>query len=146
MGFISLCYFVYDIYKLSWLKHISPLHEDEKSSSPRFQALGLMAEDVSEICLHHPVAVKYVDIKWRKRGFKYIIALILQTLLFHVCLMVYTTRVIGVVDSRTEIRRKYWRIAWRHVSIFLYELKNRKPVTASTLLNYSSYRSTCMRK
>ena len=66
-----------------------------------------MAEKTSEVCLRHPVAVKYVDIKWRKRGFKYTIGLILLTLIFHICLMIYTTRVIGVVNKRTELRRKY---------------------------------------
>ena len=67
----------------------------------------MMAENVSEIGLCHPVAVKYVDKKWRKRGFKVTLALILATLLFHICLMIYTTRVIGVVNRHHERRGKY---------------------------------------
>ena len=63
-----------------------------------------MVENVSGIGLCHPVVVKYVDIKWRKRGFKYTIALIFWTLLFHICLMVYTTRVIGVVKKYEETK------------------------------------------
>ncbi len=81
--------------------------QDMKGSCPRFEALNLMAENTCEICLRHPVAVKYVDIKWRKRGFKYTMALILLTLLFHICLMVYTTQVIGVVNKRRKYLQFY---------------------------------------
>ena len=65
-----------------------------------------MAQNGSEIGLCHPAVVKYVDRKWRKRGFKYTLALILTTLLFHVYLMVYTTQVIGVVKRHREQRGK----------------------------------------
>ena len=83
------------------------IYKDEKDTCPRFEALDMMAESLSEIGLCHPVVVKYVDIKWRKRGFKYTLALILMTLVFHVCLMIYTTRVIGVVKSHKERRGKH---------------------------------------
>ena len=76
--------------------------QDKKGGCSRFEALDLMAETECQICLRHPVAVKYVDIKWRKRGFKFTVALILLTLLFHICLMLYTTRVIGVVNERRK--------------------------------------------
>ena len=66
-----------------------------------------MAENVCEIGLRHPVVVKYVDKKWRKRGFKVTLALILATLLFHICLMIYTTRVIGVVNRHRERSGKF---------------------------------------
>jgi hypothetical protein len=69
-----------------------------------------MAEKTCEVCLRHPVAVGETRIRGnelRERGFKYTIGLILLTLIFHMCLMIYTTRVIGVVNKRTELRRKY---------------------------------------
>lgn len=66
-----------------------------------------MVENESEICLRHPVAVKYVDRKWIQRGYGYAIYLILMHLLFHVCLMFYTMRVIGVERRRTKMRREY---------------------------------------
>ncbi len=91
------------LYELYILHTLFSFAQDEKGSSPRFEALDVMAENICEICLRHPVAVKYVDRKWRKRGFKYTVALILLTLLFHICLMVYTTDVIGVVNKQ----RKY---------------------------------------
>ena len=84
------------------------VYEGENDSYSRFEALEMMAESVSEIGLRHPVVLKYVDIKWRKRGFKYTLALILMTLVFHVCLMIYTTLVIGVVEKRKERTGRYY--------------------------------------
>ena len=82
---------------------------DQESRCPRFKALEVMVENKCEICLRHSVAVKYVDRKWIQRGFRYTIGLILVNLLFHVCLMLYTTRVIVAERKRTKMRRKYFR-------------------------------------
>ena len=93
------------------------VYKGENDSYSRFEALEMMAENVSEIGLRHPVVLKYVDIKWRKRGFKYTLALILMTLVFHVCLMIYTTLVIGVVEKRKERTGRYL-LGWK-LKIFL---------------------------
>ncbi|CAB3989041.1 Hypothetical predicted protein, partial [Paramuricea clavata] len=62
---------------------------------PQFEALVAMMENESEICLGHPVSVKYVNEKWRKRGFKYNLFSIILNLIFHICLMIYTIKLIG---------------------------------------------------
>ena len=84
------------------------LQKDKNSNCPRFEALRAMIDAECETsCLRHPVVMKYIDIKWRNRGLKCTIFLILMKLFFHTCLMVYTTRVIGVVNSGDEISRTW---------------------------------------
>jgi uncharacterized membrane protein len=56
-----------------------------------------MVENESEICLGHPVSVKYVNLKWQKRGFKYSLIAIILSLIFHICLMAYAILVIGEI-------------------------------------------------
>ncbi|XP_028398166.1 transient receptor potential cation channel subfamily A member 1-like isoform X2 [Dendronephthya gigantea] len=67
---------------------------------PQFEALNAMIENECEICLGHPLSVKYVKVKWRKRGFKYSLASIIVNLIFHICLMVYAVLVVGKVHPR----------------------------------------------
>ena len=96
------------------------LHNDKESSCPRCIALEMMVENECEICLRHPVAVKYVDRKWIQRGFRYTVCLILMHLLFHVCLMVYTMRVIGAERRRTKLRRKYSVNCWHTLNSYTW--------------------------
>jgi hypothetical protein len=70
-----------------------------------------MVDEICEPCLRHPVAIKYVDLKWKKRGFSYTLAVLLLTLMCHICLMIYTTDVIGVVTSRRKF--VHVQITWR---------------------------------
>ena len=81
------------------------MQKDKDSYCPQFEALQTLIDTECETCLRHPVVKKYVDIKWRKRGLKCTIALILIKLLFHISLMVYTTRVIGLVNV-AKIKRE----------------------------------------
>ena len=73
-------------------------------------------ESICGICLGHPLVVKYVDIKWKRRGFSYTLAIILLALLCHICIMVYTTDVIGVVNYH----RKYTSVKYVHVYVDNY--------------------------
>ena len=65
---------------------------------PQFEALVAMMENESELCLGHPVSVKYVNEKWRERGFKYNLFSIILNLIFHICLMIYTIKFIDEFD------------------------------------------------
>ena len=75
-------------------------------SGPRLEALNCMMENGSEACISHPVAAKFVDVKWRKRGFKYSLASITLSMIFHICLMTYTTLVIGEVKRISIVKGK----------------------------------------
>ncbi|XP_028398178.1 transient receptor potential cation channel subfamily A member 1-like [Dendronephthya gigantea] len=66
-----------------------------------------MVQNESEICLAHPLSVKYVNVKWRRRGFKYSLASIIVNLIFHICLMVYTILALGKVDTSKRISGHY---------------------------------------
>lgn len=66
-----------------------------------------MVENECEMCLGHPVAVKYVNLKWRKRGFTYSLAYIILSLIFQICLMTYVTQVIGEVNQQLVIKGKF---------------------------------------
>ena len=76
-------------------------------SGPRLEALNCMMENAGDACIiSHPVAVKFVDVKWRKRGFKYSLASITLSMIFHIWLIIYTTLVVGEVKLISVVKGK----------------------------------------
>ncbi|CAB4030156.1 transient receptor potential cation channel subfamily A member 1-like [Paramuricea clavata] len=72
-------------------------------------------ENESEACISHPVAVKFVDVKWRKRGFKYSLASITLSMIFHICLIIYTTLVVGEVKQIIVVKEADGKNVTRHI-------------------------------
>ncbi|XP_028403676.1 transient receptor potential cation channel subfamily A member 1-like isoform X2 [Dendronephthya gigantea] len=97
----------------------------EDGKCPRFSALEMMVYNEVEGCVCHPVATKYVNIKWRRRGFHWTLAIILLALVLHICLMLYTTRVIGVVTRRIE--RRHLGVNGTNRTMNIHEREGRRP-------------------
>lgn len=75
-------------------------HVDEVSiPNPQFDALEVMIENESEICLGHPVAIKYINVKWIKRGFIFCLLSIFLNLIVHICLLTHVILVVGEVGK-----------------------------------------------
>ncbi|XP_046847838.1 transient receptor potential cation channel subfamily A member 1-like isoform X2 [Xenia sp. Carnegie-2017] len=109
------CITIYDFFCLE--------SKDRNCSGPRFAALQRMTIEPCEICLRHPVSKKYVDVKWGRRGFKCVATILLLTLIFHISLLLYTSFVVGVVDSR---RLTHWT-GGKNMTITEMERDNRAP-------------------
>ncbi|XP_028403677.1 transient receptor potential cation channel subfamily A member 1-like isoform X3 [Dendronephthya gigantea] len=69
------------------------------SPNPKFEALDAMIENKSEICLGHPVAIKYINVKWIKRGFKFCLLSIFLNLIVHICLLTHVIFVVGQIGK-----------------------------------------------
>ncbi|XP_046851415.1 transient receptor potential cation channel subfamily A member 1-like isoform X2 [Xenia sp. Carnegie-2017] len=79
--------------------------KDNNGAWPKFAALEMMTKQACEICLQHPVSKKYVNVKWKRRGFKYFVSLLIFDLVFHILFLVYTTEIIGGFHSYKHINR-----------------------------------------
>ena len=88
------------------------------------EALLSMIENRREQCLSHPLCVKYVSMKWQKRGFRYNLAAILLVVFFHTCLMIFTTQIRGNLRTKRE-RFSKWIVFIHCVYITLPFLTHR---------------------
>ena len=75
---------------------------DEADRGFKAEALLSMIENRREQCLSHPLCVKYVSMKWQKRGFRYNLAAILLAFFFHTCLMIFTTQIREILRMKRE--------------------------------------------